>query len=108
MTVLWLVSFGIGGLASGARATLDDCNPKGWIPAQKLTIAEAIEGYTMGSAYAEFQDTDKGSISVGKLADFVLLSDDVLHLAPVDTPRVKVEMTWVGGQEIYDASKDEK
>jgi predicted amidohydrolase YtcJ len=64
--------------AAVTRATLDGKNPKGWFPEQKLTIKEAIQAYTMGSAYAEFQDSVKGSITPGKLADMVLLSDDVL------------------------------
>ena len=58
----------------------------------------------MGSAYVEFQERDKGWIAVGKLAGFLLLSD----LAPVDIRRVKMEMTWVGGPEIHDASKGGK
>src|SRR5437016_3256502 len=60
--------------AATTRATLDGKHPEGWVPEQKLTVAEAVEGYTMGSAFAEFQDTDKGSITAGKLADMVLLS----------------------------------
>lgn len=83
---------------------MDARNPQGWIPPQKLAIVEAIGGYTMGSAYVEFQERDKGWIAVGKLAGFLLLSD----LAPVDIRRVKIEMTWVGGLEIYDASKGGK
>src|SRR5205823_7078879 len=55
--------------AAVTRATLDGKNPNGWLPEQKLSVAEAVEGYTMGSAFAEFQDKEKGSISVGKLAD---------------------------------------
>src|SRR5256714_6373223 len=51
------------------RATLDGKNPNGWVPEQKLNVAEAVEAYTMGSAFAEFQAKEKGSISVGKLAE---------------------------------------
>jgi len=89
--------------AATTRATLDGKNPKGWFPEQKLTIQEAIEAYTMGSAYAEFQDHEKGSITAGKLADMVLLSDDVLSIDPVKIRDVKVLKTWVGGKLIYDA-----
>src|SRR6202011_5563466 len=70
--------------AAVTRATLDGKNPNGWVPEQKLTIKEAIEAYTMGSAYAEFQENEKGSITPGKLADMVLLSDDVLTIDPVN------------------------
>ncbi|MBZ5612376.1 MAG: amidohydrolase [Acidobacteriia bacterium] len=89
--------------AATTRATLDGKNPKGWFPEQKLTIKEAIEAYTTGSAYAEFQENEKGSITAGKLADMVLLSDDVLSIDPVKIREVKVLKTWVGGKLTYDA-----
>jgi predicted amidohydrolase YtcJ len=89
--------------AATTRATLDGKNPNGWFPEQKLTIKEAIEAYTMGSAYAEFQENEKGSITAGKLADMVLLSDDVLRIDPVRIRDVKVLKTWVGGKLTYDA-----
>ena len=89
--------------AATTRATLDGKNPGGWFPEQKLTIKETIEAYTMGSAYAEFQENDKGSIVPGKLADMVLLSDDVLAIDPVKIRDVKVLKTWVGGKLTYDA-----
>ena len=87
--------------AATTRATLDGKNPDGWFPEQKLTIKEAIEAYTMGSAYAEFQETVKGSITPGKLADMVLLSDDILAINPVKIREVKVLKTWVGGKLTY-------
>jgi predicted amidohydrolase YtcJ len=59
-------------------------------PERKFTIKEAIEAYTMRSAYAESQEHEKGSISLGKLADMVLLSDDVLSIDPVTIRDVKV------------------
>ena len=90
--------------AATTRATLDGKNPNGWFPEQKLTIKEAIEAYTVGSAYAEFQENEKGSIAAGKLADMVLLSDDVLSIVSVNIRDVKVLKTWVGGKLIYDAA----
>ena len=89
--------------AATTRATLDGKNPNGWFPEQKLTIKEAIEAYTMGSAYAEFQENEKGSITPGKLADMVLFSDDVLSIDPVKIRDVKVLKTWVGGKLTYEA-----
>ncbi len=89
--------------AATTRATLDDRNPEGWFPEQKLTIEEAIESYTLGSAYAEFQERDKGSISPSKLADMVLLSEDILRLPPAQLRRVRVLKTWLGGAEVYSA-----
>jgi len=72
----------LGVYAAVTRATLDGKNPGGWFPEQKLTVAEAIEAYTMGSAFAEFQENEKGSITPGKLADMVLLSDDIFTIDP--------------------------
>ncbi|MBS0374249.1 MAG: amidohydrolase [Proteobacteria bacterium] len=90
--------------AATTRATLDGRNPGGWFPEQKVTIEEAIEAYTLGSAYAEFQESEKGTIAAGKLADFVELSEDILHLPPAELRRVKVLRTVVGGREVYRAA----
>ena len=89
--------------AATTRATLDGKRPNGWFPEQKLTVAEAIEAHTMGSAYAEFQDTVKGSITPGKLADFVLLSEDVLSIPVTELRNVHALGTWVGGVRVYEA-----
>ena len=90
--------------AATTRATLDGKYPQGWFPEQKLTIQEAIAAYTMGSAYAEFQEHDKGSIEPGKLADMVLLSQDVLGVAPAAIRDTHVLKTWVGGVEVYNSA----
>ena len=83
------------------RATLDGKHPEGWIPEQKIGIQEAIFAYTMGSAYAEFQEHEKGSIEPGKLADLVLLSEDVLNIPAKDIRGVHVLKTWVGGEQVF-------
>jgi len=90
--------------AAVTRATLDDKNPGGWFLEQKLTVVEAIEAYTAGSAYAEFQEKVKGSITVGKFADMVLLSDDILSIDPVKIRDVKVLNTFVGGKMVFDSN----
>jgi predicted amidohydrolase YtcJ len=90
--------------AAVTRATLDGKNPNGWFPEQKLSVSETIEAYTMGSAYAEFQENEKGSITPGKLADMVLLSDDIFSIDPVRIRDTKVLKTFVGGKLVYDAS----
>lgn len=89
--------------AAVTRATLDGKNPNGWFPEQKLTVAEAVEAYTMGSAYAEFQENEKGSITPGKLADMVVLSDDIFSIDPSKIRDVKVLKTFVGGKMVWDA-----
>jgi predicted amidohydrolase YtcJ len=91
--------------AAVTRATLDGKNPNGWFPEQKLSVAEAIEAYTMGSAYAEFQEKEKGSITPGKLADMVLLSDDIFSIAPEKIRDVRVVKTFVGGRIVFDAAR---
>ena len=93
----------LGLYAAVTRATLDGKNPNGWFPEQKLTVAEAVEAYTMGSAYAEFQEKEKGSITPGKLADLVILSDDIFKIDPVKIRDVKVVKTMVGGKIVWDA-----
>jgi predicted amidohydrolase YtcJ len=90
--------------AAVTRATLDGKHPDGWFPEQKLSVPEAVEAYTMGSAYAEFQDKIKGSITAGKLADMVLLSDDIFSIDPVNIREVTVLKTFIGGKLIWDSN----
>ncbi|GIU81530.1 MAG: hypothetical protein KatS3mg006_0594 [Pyrinomonadaceae bacterium] len=92
--------------AAVTRRTLDDKNPNGWIPEQKITVEETVKAYTLGSAYAEFQENVKGTLSVGKLADFVILSDDIFSINPIEIRNVKVLMTIVDGKIVYNAEKN--
>ena len=94
--------------AAVTRATLDGKNPNGWFPEQKLTVAEAVEAYTMGSAYAEFQENVKGSITPGKLADMVVLSDDIFSVDPAKIRDMKVLKTIVGGKVVWDEDRKNK
>jgi predicted amidohydrolase YtcJ len=81
------------------RRTLDGKHPSGWFPEQRITVAEAIDAYTLTSAYAAFQEKDRGSLEVGKLADFVALSRDILDEKERDhIAETEVEMTVVGGK----------
>ena len=95
----------LGVYAAVTRETLDGKNPNGWFPEQKLTVEEAVRAYTMGSTYAEFQEQEKGSISPGKLADMVLLSDDIFSIDPRKIRQVKALKTVVGGKLIWDSSR---
>jgi predicted amidohydrolase YtcJ len=79
------------------RRTLDGRHPDGWIPEQKITVEEAVHAYTMGSAYASFEEKIKGSIEPGKLADLVVLSDDIFSIDPVKIADTKVWMTIFDG-----------
>jgi predicted amidohydrolase YtcJ len=91
----------LGVYAAVTRATLDGKNPGGWISEEKITLPEAIEAYTMGAAFAEFQDSEKGSISPGKLADMVIVGDNIFELKPEAIRNVKVKTTIVGGKVVY-------
>ena len=91
----------LGIYAAVTRRTLDDKNPDGWIPEQKISVEEAIMAYTINNAYASFEEKIKGSIEVGKLADFTILDQDILTIDPVKIKDVKVEMTVFDGKVIY-------
>ena len=66
-------------------------------PGQKMSREEALRSYTINNAYASFEEASKGSIEVGKLADMVVLSKDILTVAVEEIPQTLVEMTVVGG-----------
>ncbi len=95
----------LGIYAATTRRTLDGKHPEGWIPEQKLTVPQAVHAYTVGSAYAESQDDLKGSIEPGKLADFVVLSEDIFHMDPVQIEKVHAELTVSGGEIVYERGK---
>ncbi|MEP6923055.1 MAG: amidohydrolase [Pyrinomonadaceae bacterium] len=91
----------LGIYAAATRRTLDDKNPNGWLPEQKITVEEAVRAYTVGSAYAEFQENLKGTIAPGKLADLVILSDNIFSINPIEIEKVKVLTTIVDGRVVY-------
>ena len=84
------------------RRTLDGKNPQGWFPEQKISVAEAIEAYTLTAAYAGFEEKDRGSLEVGKWADFVVLSRDILADGERDEiGKASIEMTVVAGKLVF-------
>jgi hypothetical protein len=70
-------------------------------PEQAMTRQEALLSYTIWNAYAAFEEKDKGSIAVGKLADIVILDRDILRCNPLLMPQTKVIATIVGGKTVY-------
>jgi hypothetical protein len=92
----------LGIYAAATRRTLDGKNPNGWIPEQKITVKEAVHAYTLASAYAEGQEKVKGSIEEGKLADLVVLSDDIFTIDPVKIWGTKVDVTVFDGEVVYE------
>ncbi len=87
--------------AAVTRRTLDDKNPSGWIPEQKITVEEALRAYTINAARASFEEKIKGSLEKGKLADFVVLEKDITAIPPEDIRSVNVLLTVVGGKAVY-------
>lgn len=75
--------------------------PGGWMPEQKLTVEEALEIFTLGSAYSAFEENSKGSLTPGKLADMVVLEEDIRRVNPDEIRDVPVLMTLVGGKTAY-------
>ena len=91
----------VGIKAAVSRQTLDGKHPGGWIPEQKITVDEAVRAYTWGSAFAEFAETVKGTLAVGKLADLVMLDRDIYSIDPGDIDRAQVVLTIVDGKVVY-------
>jgi predicted amidohydrolase YtcJ len=91
----------LGIAAAVTRRTIDGKNPGGWVPEQKIAVEEALRAYTVSAAYAAFEEKEKGSLESGKLADFVVLSGDVLTVRPEQLEKIQVDTTVVGGRVVY-------
>ena len=87
--------------AAVTRQTLGDKHPGGWFPEQKISLKEAIKGYTMNGAYAEFSEHLKGSVEEGKLADLVVLSRNIFEIPSEEIQKTEVKMTVFNGKVIY-------
>jgi predicted amidohydrolase YtcJ len=88
--------------AAVTRRTLDDRNPTGWMPEQKITVEEALRAYTAGSAYAEYMEAEKGMIARGMLADMVLIDRDLTAIPPETIRDARVTLTMVGGRIVFE------
>ena len=87
--------------AAVTRRTLDDANPDGWVPAQKITVEQALRAYTYEAAYASFEEDIKGTLKTGMLADFVLLDRVITDIPAEDIRDTSVLRTIVGGRVVY-------
>ncbi|MDG6347309.1 amidohydrolase [Luteimonas sp. 8-5] len=83
------------------RRTLDGAHPDGWVPEQKSGVADAVRAYPAGSAYAEGQEAVKGTLEPGKLADLMVLSQDIFAIDPATIDKVRVDTTILGGRVVY-------
>ena len=91
----------------GLHVAVNRRNPQGvpengWIPEQKISIAEAIYAYTYMGAYASFEEKIKGKIAPGHLADLVVLSQDLFNIDPMDIHKTQVDLTVFDGKVIYE------
>jgi predicted amidohydrolase YtcJ len=88
--------------AAVTRRTLDGKHPEGWVPEQKIKVEEALRAYTSGSAYASFEESRKGTLERGKLADFAIIDRDITRIPPEEIRDAHVLMTVVGGKVVYE------
>jgi predicted amidohydrolase YtcJ len=88
--------------AAVTRRTIDDKNPGGWVPEQKLLVEQALRAYTINGAYASFEEDVKGSLEVGKFADFVFINASLFEVDPITIKDLKIIKTYLGGQLVYD------
>ena len=88
--------------AAVTRRTLDDKNPGGWVPEQKIGVEDALRAYTIGGAFASFEEKEKGSIEVGKLADIAIIDRNLMMIAPESIRDAKINYTIVGGRIVYE------
>lgn len=91
--------------AAVTRRTLDDKNPNGWVPEQKIGVEDALRAYTVNAAFASFDEAIKGSLERGKLADLVLLDRDITQILPELIRDAQVLMTVVGGRVVFEAKR---
>lgn len=98
--------FGI--YASVTRQDQKGWPPGGWYPDQKLTLAEAVRGFTSDAAFAAFEEGSRGTIEAGKLADFTIVEGDFYNAPPSDLWKTKIRMTVVGGDAVYRSSAPSK
>jgi predicted amidohydrolase YtcJ len=87
--------------AAVTRRTLDDKNPGGWVPEQRITVEEALRAYTATAAYASFDESRKGMLAPGRLADLVMLDRNIFKVPPEEIRNVKVMLTYVGGKMVF-------
>lgn len=91
----------LGIYAAVTRQDLEGYPPGGWFPHQRLTVMEAVRGFTIDAAYAQFQENELGLIRPGMLADFTVIDRDIFMIPALEIPQTEVLMTIVGGKVVY-------
>jgi predicted amidohydrolase YtcJ len=95
----------LGIYAAVTRRTIDNRNPAGWVPQQKINVEEALRSYTASNAYASFRDTDLGTLEPGKRGDLVVLSENILRIDPERIPQARIDFTIIEGDIVYERSE---
>ena len=95
----------LGSYTAVTRQPPDGTPKGGWYPENRITVEAALRHYTKDAAYAAFMEKETGSLVVGKYADFVVLSADILSIPPAALLKTKVLLTMVGGREAYRSTK---
>jgi hypothetical protein len=83
------------------RQTTEGKPAGGWLPSERVSLADAIKGYTLNAAFAGHREKDEGSLEFGKLADFIVISQDLFRIAPSKIGKTQVLLTVVGGRVAY-------
>ena len=86
--------------------TREDVNGKptgGWVPNQRVSLGQAIEAYTLGAAFAGHREKTEGSLETGKLADLIIVDQNVFEIDPLKIGKTQVVLTMVGGKTVYQA-----
>ncbi|MEZ6165225.1 MAG: amidohydrolase [Phycisphaerales bacterium] len=96
----------LGFYAAITRQNLDAQPEGGWQPDQRMTRLETLKSFTIWAAYAAFEETEKGTLEIGKLADFIVIDRDIMTCAPADIPATKVLMTVIGGETVFVAAQE--
>jgi predicted amidohydrolase YtcJ len=92
----------LGFYAAVTRQKVDGTPPGGWFPEQRMSREEALRSWTMEGAYAAFEEDRKGSLEPGKMADFVMLSGDIMTMPAAEIPRTRITMTVAGGKIVFE------
>ncbi|MEP6821245.1 MAG: amidohydrolase [Chthoniobacterales bacterium] len=91
--------------AAVSRKSLDGESKEGWHPEQAVSREQALKMFTIWPAFAAFEEKEKGSIEIGKLADLTVLSADIMKIPAPEILKTRCEMTVVGGEPVYEAEK---
>jgi predicted amidohydrolase YtcJ len=91
----------LGIYAAVTRSTLDNKNPDGWYPEEKLTVEEALRAYTVNNAFAGFMENKTGKLLPGYYADIAILSHNLFEIPSEEIKNVRVMRTVVNGKEVY-------